>query len=84
MIKSIDYFARFCYPDINICMNTQWADIPEDFFESLHNLKDLVDVNYWKLEYVNFAVLEVCLFSASMCLFRGGLTVLNKALQKTV
>ena len=46
-------------------------------FRSLQDLKDLVDVNYWKLEYMNFVVLEV----ASIYLCKDSLTVLNKVLQ---
>ena len=44
-------------------MKTKWADNSEDFVESLLDLKDLVDMNCWKLEYVNFAVLEVSVYS---------------------
>ena len=35
-------------------MKFKWADNSEDFFESLQGVKDLVDVNCWKIEYVIF------------------------------
>ena len=41
----------------------KWADNSEDFFESIQNLKDSVEVNCWKLEYVSFLVQEVYPYS---------------------
>ena len=62
-IKSIGHTAKFCYADINCQMKIKWEDNSEEFFESLRDLKNLVDLNYWKLEYVNFVVLEVYVYS---------------------
>ena len=44
-------------------MKIKRAANSEDFFESLQDLKDLVDVNCWKLEYVNFVVLKLYVYS---------------------
>ena len=62
-IKSIGHTAKFCYADINCRMKIKWGDNSEEFFESLQDLKDLVDENCWKLEYVNFVVLEVHVYT---------------------
>ena len=62
-IKSIGHTPKFCYADINCRMKNKWGDNSEEFFESLQDLKDLVDENCWKLEYVNFVVLEVYVYS---------------------
>ena len=44
-IKSIGHTAKFCYADINCRMKIKWGDNSEEFFESLQDLKDLVDEN---------------------------------------
>ena len=53
-IKSVDHTAKFCYADVNYSMG---------FFESLQELKDLVDINCLKLDYVNFVVLMIYFYS---------------------
>ena len=62
-IKSIGHTAKFCYADINCRMKIRWGDNSEQCFESLQDLKDLVDENCWKLEYVNFVVLEAHVYT---------------------
>ena len=44
-IKSIGHTAKFCYADINCRMKIKWGDNSVEFFESLQDLKDLVDEN---------------------------------------
>ena len=63
-------------------MKFKWADNSEDFFESLQGVKDLVDVNCRKIEYVIFfCTKSLFLFSASIYMFRGDLVALKKALR---
>ena len=44
-IKSIGHTAKFCCAVINCRMKIKWGDNSEEFFESLQDLKDLVDEN---------------------------------------
>ena len=44
-INAIGHTAKFCYADINCRMKIKWGDNSEEFFESLQDLKDLVDEN---------------------------------------
>ena len=44
-MKLIDHTAKFCYADINSRMKIKLADNSEDLFESLLDVKDLVDMN---------------------------------------
>ena len=60
-----------CYADINCRMKLKWADNSQDFFESLHDLKDLVEMNCGKLEYMNFVVLKVYVYSQEAFTYSG-------------
>ena len=56
-------------------MKTKWADNSKDFLKNLLRNLDLVDVNFWKLIYVNFVVLELFILSKHLLVRRwfGGI-----------